>query len=203
MNKVNLILGSQSPRRKQLLGWLGVAFEIITADLEEISAQKDPVLFAKDIASQKALAVREKLGNQKNSLILTSDTIVVYKNSIIGKPKNREDAKSILLNMRDDTHEVITAVHFNYFDGKIRERCFHGKSCVTFDNFSLSSLDIYLNSKDYMDKAGAYGLQGPAMALVKKVEGSYSNIIGLPLNQLEAELISFLELSKENWRDSF
>lgn len=200
--KFQLILGSQSPRRKELLSWANIPFKIITADLDEISNEEDPAEVAMDIASQKGNAVFEKANDYKNPFVISSDTIVVLDNKIYGKPKNREDAKLILSELSDKTHYVITGVSFIFHDenGRKREHKFYDKTDVTFNEITPDLMENYLNTNDSLDKAGAYGIQGPSLTFISNVNGSYSNVVGFPLDKVIGELSIILG---DQWRARF
>jgi septum formation protein len=200
-NKFKLVLGSQSPRRKELLGWLNVPFTILSVDLAETSDELEPEKFAMDIAEQKGAAVFNKLSST-NSFVISSDTIVVLGNKIYGKPKDREDAKKILSELSDNTHYVITGVSFIFRDdnGKVCEHLFYDKTDVTFDMITPDLMETYLDTGDSLDKAGAYGIQGPSLTFISKVSGSYSNVVGFPLDKIISELKIILG---DNWRARF
>ena len=203
-NKHSLILGSQSPRRKELLSWLNLPYEILTADLDEISNESDPSAIALDLASQKARAVYEKVDSLTNPLanpfIISSDTIVVLDGKIFGKPKDTIEAREILLELSNRTHEVITGVSFLFKDlntQKIREHLFYDSTEVTFNEITADLMDNYISTGDSLDKAGAYGIQGPSLTFISKVNGSYSNVVGFPLDKVVSELKIILG---DGWR---
>jgi septum formation protein len=207
LNKFNLILGSQSPRRKELLSWLNIPFKILTADLEEISHQTHPCDIAVDLASQKAHAVflqcEKKLQSEDNPFVVSSDTIVVLKEKIYGKPKDRAEAREILNELSGRTHQVITGVSFLYKDfstGKRREHFFYDSTEVTFNEITPDLMEAYLSTNDSLDKAGAYGIQGPSLTFISKVNGSYSNVVGFPLDKVVSELNLILG---NEWREAF
>jgi len=138
-NKFSLILGSQSPRRKELLSWLALPFCIVSADLEEVSVETEASDIAVDLASQKAHAVFNKITDIDSPFVIASDTIVVSKGKIYGKPKNLEEARKILLELSDCTHQVITGVSFLFFDPhtqKKREHFFYDSTEVTFSEIT-------------------------------------------------------------------
>jgi septum formation protein len=184
-DKFKLILGSQSPRRKELLSWLNIEFEIVTADLDEISNEIDPQKIALDLALQKARAVKEKCNVRDNNFIIAADTIVVLHNIIYGKPKDRNDAEKILNELAGKAHQVITGVCFCY-NGI--ERVFYDQTDVTFNPISSDIMKNYLDTNDSLDKAGAYGIQGPSLTFISKINGSYSNVVGFPLDKVITEL---------------
>lgn len=185
-DKLRLILASGSPRRKQLLGYFNFPFEIITADIEEHSDHESPYDQACDISEQKGRAVLETLEDKSNCLIISSDTMVVLNNKIYGKPGNRDTAKEMLLELSGQTHEVITSVTF--LDEKGIAFNFYDKTKVTFEKIDLDLLEDYLDTEDSLDKAGAYGIQGASLTFISRLEGSYSNVVGFPLNLIVSQL---------------
>ncbi len=202
-----LVLGSQSPRRKELLSWLGIPFQILTANIEEVSKEQDVYAIAVDLASQKARAVLNKLKSEsltsKTSFIISSDTIVVYNGKVFGKPKDVTEAKETLTILSDCTHEVVTGVSFLFTDlqtGKIKEHLFYDSTEVTFNDITPDLMEAYLNTGDSLDKAGAYGIQGPGLTFISKVNGSYSNVVGFPLDKVVTELKIILG---DDWRNFF
>lgn len=200
--KFTLILGSQSPRRKQLLSWLNLPFQILTADLDEVSDETASEKVAMDIASQKARAVLEKGRDFKHPFIISSDTIVVLNEKLYGKPKDKDDARKILSELAGHTHEVITGVSFLFHDenNKLREHLFYDSTEVTFTDIPKELMDSYIETGDSLDKAGAYGIQGPSLTFISKLSGSYSNVVGFPLDKIISEMSIILG---EEWRKRF
>lgn len=202
--KLTMILGSQSPRRKELLSWINIPFDIITADLDEISNETGPADVAMDLASQKAHAVFEKVISMPQiPFVISSDTIVVLDGKIYGKPKDKNEARQILSELSDRTHQVITGVSFLFKDlatGKTREHLFYDSTEVTFNEITPDLMDAYIATGDSLDKAGAYGIQGPSLTFISKVDGSYSNVVGFPLDRVVSELKIILG---EDWRKCF
>lgn len=201
--KYMLILGSQSPRRKELLSWINIPFKIVTADLDEVSTEEDPADVAIDLASQKAHAVFTKLGQTDYPFVISSDTIVVLDGKIYGKPKDKNEARVILSELSDRTHQVITGVSFLFKDintNKTREHLFFDSTEVTFNQITNDLMDAYIETDDSLDKAGAYGIQGPSLTFISKVNGSYSNVVGFPLDKIVSELKIILG---DSWRDFF
>lgn len=202
-DKFNLILGSQSPRRKELLSWLNLPFQILTADLAEVSDESSSEKIAMDIASQKARAVMEQATQIDRPFIISSDTIVVLNNKLYGKPSDVNDAKKILSELSGKTHEVITGVSFLYVDqktNKLREHLFFDFTEVTFNAITDDLMENYLATGDSLDKAGAYGIQGAGLTFISKINGSYSNVVGFPLDKIIGELSIVLGT---NWRKYF
>ena len=193
--KYQLILGSQSPRRKELLSWLNIPFKIVTADLAEISEEEDSEKIAMDLASQKAHAVWEQLPGTQECFVIASDTIVVLDGKLYGKPSSKDDARRILKELSGKTHEVITGVSFlfkNSETNKMREHLFFDSTEVEFNEISKDLLESYIATGDSFDKAGAYGIQGPSLTFISKINGSYSNVVGFPLNKIVSELAIIL-----------
>lgn len=198
-----LVLGSQSPRRKELLGHIGIPFEIRTADLEEVSSYTDPDDMVKDLAVQKGIAVLKNLRSDFQTsvipIVISSDTIVCLGNKIFNKPQDQNDAKRILLELSDKTHIVRTAVAFH--STEFKPHVFVVATKVTFDKISEEVMDTYLATGDSLDKAGAYGIQGASLTFISKVEGSYSAVVGFPLSDVVRELE--LYIGRKDWRDCF
>lgn len=198
-----LILASRSPRRRELLGWLGIPFEIHSLDIPEESQCSEAWQVAEDIAKQKGQAVWKDWQLRAGEMFLiSSDTIVVLDGKIYGKPKDREDAKNILNELSGRTHEVITGVYFCFQNQneKIVEKSFHVSTDVTFRAIDHWLLESYLNTGDSLDKAGAYGIQGPSLTFIEKLNGSYSNVVGFPLDQVIMEMKKLLG---ENFHERF
>ncbi|CBW25600.1 Maf-like protein yceF [Halobacteriovorax marinus SJ] len=208
--KMKLILASSSPRRKELLGWLNIPFEIVGSGVEEITEKTIPTEVATDLAALKGrdiLGVLRKRG-EENPFIIASDTIVTYEDKIYGKPKDVSDAKRMLLELEGKKHSVVTGVYLSYIDdsGEVHERIFSATSQVTFEKIDRDILDIYLESGESLDKAGAYGIQGRSLCFISKVEGSYSNVVGFPISDFLREFKDFLghaNSTNGEWRELF
>ncbi|WP_096908718.1 Maf family protein [Halobacteriovorax marinus] len=208
--KMKLILASSSPRRRELLGWLNIPFEIVGSGVEEITEKTIPTEVATDLAALKGrdiLDVLRKRG-EENPFIIASDTIVTYEDKIYGKPKDVSDAKRMLLELEGKRHSVVTGVYLSYIDdsGEVHERIFSATSQVTFEKIDRDILDIYLESGESLDKAGAYGIQGRSLCFISKVEGSYSNVVGFPISDFLREFKDFLghaNSTNGEWRELF
>lgn len=193
-NKLKLILASKSPRRKELLGYLNIPFEIDSCDIDEVSTHEDPKLYCEDIAEQKGRAVfykRIKEYASKNLFVISSDTIVFLDGKIYGKPTDKNDAKRILMELSGKTHTVFTAVTFFFHDPEtkaVRTHSFSEETEVTFATITNDLLEEYIQTGDSLDKAGAYGIQGPSLTFISDLKGSYSNVVGFPLNRVVEEL---------------
>ena len=208
----SLILASNSPRRKELLGWLDIPFQVIGSNIEEHSEEENPKDFAIDLAVQKGEAVWADLNESHGEypFVVSSDTIVVLGKRIYGKPETREDAKEMLLSLSAKEHKVITSVFMKARSVKTNEIIsskFAIETDVTFSEVSEDILDPYLDSEESMDKAGAYGIQGKGLVFVESLKGSYSNVVGFPLAEYLEEmrlLVCEGDLSKKlDWRSYF
>ncbi len=205
MKPYQLVLASQSPRRRELLGWIDVPFEIHPSDIKEVSRETKPVAFAEDLARLKGRDVWG-ISSFDNPFIVSSDTIVELDGKIFGKPKDKQEAREMLLELSNKWHQVVTSVFFKaQFDEGIKEHCFSVKTKVKFSEINDDIMEPYLRSGESLDKAGAYGIQGKGLVFVESIEGSYSNVVGFPLVEFLNELKTFLGLSGKDiqWRESF
>ena len=192
-----LILASQSPRRKALLQKLGIPFEIQPARINEYSLTTDPIILVKELSLSKA---KDIAMNYSNAVVIGADTIVVHNNNILGKPASEQEAVEILARLSGTHHQVYTGVCLQYVDreGRLQEPVlFHEKTKVWFHALSTYPIHKYVSSGRPMDKAGAYGIQDDWGAIfVKKIKGDYYNIVGLPLSRCYLELSSLKERYK-------
>jgi septum formation protein len=180
---MNIILGSQSPRRKQILSGIADKFEIIHPSTDEsVIDGESPVIYSERIAADKALSIFN-LNTNPDCLIITCDTIVCIDDEILGKPDDYNHAFSYLKKLSGKTHSVISSIVLMKTKNGSIEKTSSGteKTMVTF--FSLSDKDIekYLSITEYMDKAGAYAVQENGNLIIEKIEGSITNVIGFPL----------------------
>ena len=179
------ILASASPRRKELFAELVDKFEILPAQGEEkVEAGLTPKQLVQVLAKQKALEVAG-LPCAKGKCVLGADTVVALGDEVLGKPKNEADAKRMLSALSGKSHDVYTGVCIVYLDkdGKQATRIDAARTEVVFNALSKAQIDAYVASGSPMDKAGAYGIQDGG--LVKEIKGSYSNVVGLPMELLE------------------
>ncbi|WP_176730957.1 Maf family protein [Merdimonas faecis] len=185
------ILASASPRRKELLSQAGFAFETVPSQVNEIIRKKSPHAIVKDLSFQKAWDVYQKL-TPVGKTVIGADTIVVYRGEILGKPAGEEEALDMLSLLAGRTHQVYTGVTLVFSHGGAPViRSFYEKTDVTFYPIDRADLLAYADSKDPLDKAGAYGIQGPFAIHVKKIHGDYNNVVGLPIARLYQELKTF------------
>ncbi|MGC4104711.1 Maf family nucleotide pyrophosphatase [Ferruginibacter sp.] len=186
-----VILASQSPRRKQLLEWAEVPFEIMVADTDEsYPAHLPPEEIAVHIARNKALAIQQK--SNSNKPIIAADTIVVLQNDIIGKPKSREDAVNILTRLAGNQHRVITGV---VILNAGKETSFADVTAVEFHPLTKAQIEFYVDKYQPYDKAGAYAIQEwIGVVGIKSIQGDFYNVMGLPVSRVVQELVN-LEIS--------
>ena len=185
-----LVLASNSPRRRELLGGLGIPFTVRTIDGidESYPADLDGADIPLHIARQKAAAYLPTLA--PDELLITADTIVYLDNRVIGKPKDEDEAIRMLHTLSGRTHKVITGVSLSTTQ---QTRAFAAVSLVTFAPLSEEEIDYYVHTFHPLDKAGAYGVQEwIGMVGVKRIEGSYFNVMGLPVQRLYEELRAFI-----------
>jgi septum formation protein len=175
-----LILASSSPRRWELLNQIGVAHQVIVADIDEsIRGGEGAREYVCRIAREKALEIHRRA--EVTVAVLGADTAVVVNGRILGKPADREDAIRMLEALSGRTHEVWSAVALVLPDGGLLERL--NITRVTFSELERAWIESYCASGDPMDKAGAYGVQGIAAQKISRMEGSYSGVMGLPLHE--------------------
>lgn len=180
-NKLPFILASGSPRRQEFLKKLGLNFNIQTADINESKTHDESAIeLVKRLAREKGIVVAKE---NPDTWTISADTIVCLEEQILGKPKNEEDALFMLMSLSGKTHLVYTAFALTHVNKGICDI----KSVTTevsFTPFTEKTARAYIATKEPMDKAGSYGIQGTGGVLVEKINGSYSNVVGLPLAQL-------------------
>jgi len=186
-----LYLASQSPRRRELLGQLGVSFSILDVDVAEVPFPEErPVDYVRRVARDKAQAGWEVLERhaQAEALVLASDTEVVLGERIFGKPKDADDAMHMLQALSGCTHEVISAVCMVSAEREHDDVCI---SRVRFAQVDEAEMAAYVATGEPFGKAGAYAIQGKGASLIEYLEGSYSGVMGLPLFETARLLRTF------------
>lgn len=181
VTKAPLILASTSPRRKEFFEQAGLEFTVCSADIDEtVTAGETPHQYVCRLAVEKAKAVGMK--NQA-SWVVGADTVVVCDNIILGKPENEKHAEEMLLMLSDRGHQVLTSFCVVKMAGDIVVSRLVATD-VFFDTISLETAKRYVATKEPLDKAGSYGIQGIGGLLVRRINGSYSNVVGLPMAEL-------------------
>ncbi|MFY7840866.1 MAG: Maf family nucleotide pyrophosphatase [Lacibacter sp.] len=183
-----IILASKSPRRKQLLEWAEIPFDVMVKDTDEMYPASLPIdQVPVYIARNKALAVKEELSHDR--LILAADTVVVLNGKVIGKPVNKDNAIAILTELSGQVHEVITGVVLMRDDAEI---AFADITEVEFHKLSLQQIEFYVNKYKPYDKAGAYAIQEwIGVVGIKRVKGDFYNVMGLPVSRVVKALLEF------------
>lgn len=209
-SKLQFILASGSPRRKELIGHLGVEFLVKTLNVPEDCDASDPVSYAGELSLRKGRAVADHMRSShpdQSFFIVSADTIVSLENRIFNKPSDRNEARSFLNELSGKTHSVFTGVSLHLLMASQVHVCtFVDESQVTFDKISSDIMERYLDTGDSLDKAGAYGIQGPSLTFISQVKGSYSNVVGFPLSRFVRETAEFLKPfypNEESWLKLF
>jgi len=177
---MRIILASSSPRRKKLLDLLGIKYEVIPPRVQEDHVGiGDFGILVENIALRKATEVYERTFEER--IVIGADTIVVYKGEVLGKPSSKEEAKEYLNKLSGDEHYVYTGVAFVWNEGRVT---FHERTRVWFRDIPPEVVELYVKSGSPMDKAGAYGIQDLGAAFVRKIEGDFYTVMGLPIGRV-------------------
>lgn len=194
MNGTRIILASQSPRRKQLLEWAEIPFEVMVQSTAETYPADMPIpQVPVHIAREKAIAVRQKNEalNGNDYIIIAADTVVVLNNTIIGKPKDREDAIDILTRLSGNKHQVITGVVLAKAQQEI---AFADVTDVWFNTLTVEQIAFYVDKYKPYDKAGAYAIQEwIGVVGIKSIQGDFYNVMGLPVSRVVSKLHTLMD----------
>lgn len=183
----NMILASGSPRRKELLEQLGWQFSIAVAEGEEVTQQTKPECIVRELSYQKAMEIAAKAPD--GDIVIGADTMVSYEGKMLGKPGNEEEACEMLQSLQGEIHQVHTGVTVVIRSGEDFEY-FTFDETTDVEMYPMTEMQIreYVATKEPMDKAGAYAIQGIAARYVKGIRGEYSNVVGLPIARLYQEM---------------
>ena len=197
-----MILASQSPRRRELLGDAGFELEVVPADIDETRQDgESPVDLVGRLAAEKAESVRAALEQAPaDGLLVAADTIVWMGDEALGKPENPEDAARMLRELSGRTHHVSTGVCVLRLAGDgsaAAQASFVETTDVTFWELTDAEIAAYVSTGEPLDKAGAYGIQGAGRLLVEKIAGDYSNVVGLPVARLVREVTRLMGDEKD------
>jgi len=186
--KRKIILASASPRRKEILELTGLKFSIDAGDFEENMGLKlKPHQLARFLSSEKAKNIAAKY---KNALVIAADTFIVFKDSLMGKPHTIEEARRMLTLLNGKAHSVITG--FTIIDTNTKKKLSRSvETRVYFRKLTFQEIEAYIKTGEPMDKAGAYAIQGTGAMIVKRIDGDYLNVVGLPLVSLTEALKKF------------
>ena len=196
-----LILASKSPRRRYLLEQAGLSFRVIPSDIDESSvAMSSPEVYARVLSEAKANDVAKKYPDK---WVIGADTIVLKDGAILGKPSSQSEARTMLRRLSGQTHQVLTGYAICCL---AKQRMFSEtiKTDVLFKNLTDKEIEWYIQTKEPFDKAGAYAIQGLGTFLVKSINGSYTNVVGLPVCEVLEFLIKerVITITKERKRES-
>lgn len=188
-SELKIVLASTSPRRKELMTELGIEFEVVEPLSDEISVDSDP---RKRVVENAEVKTRSVAGHYQNALIIGADTVVYIDGIFLGKPTSSEDARNMLGMLSGKTHRVFTGVAI-LDTGSDSLVSGVEETIVVFRKLTRKEIDDYVASGEPLDKAGAYGIQGAANVFVESIDGSWSNVVGLPFELLRGFLTKFLQ----------
>ena len=191
IREMNIILASGSPRRKELLAQAGFDFEVEVSNADEDVSEESPTEMVEELAARKAQAVVNLHNKEEDDcLVIGADTIVVLDGKVLGKPADEEAAKAMLSALSGRTHQVYTGVAlFSIKKGIVeKKKTFHECTDVTMVPITEKEIADYVASGDPLDKAGAYGIQGPAAVFISGIKGDYYNVVGLPVSRVYHEI---------------
>ena len=183
-----LILASASPRRKELLKNLGYEFSIEVCDLDENSDKIEPFELVMDLAKTKAKAITDMHAGE-DVVVIGADTVVANDCKILGKPRDLDHAKEMISSLQGKIHQVYTGVCLYWNDGKInRNLTFYEKTDVEVYPMTPEEIEAYVATKECVDKAGSYAIQGLFSPYIKGISGDYNNVVGLPVARIYQEI---------------
>jgi len=193
---MKFILASASPRRKELLEQIGMEFEVRVSEAEEVTEATEPAEYVMELSFLKAEDVAGKIpvmydarGINQDFVVIGSDTVVAAEGEILGKPKDKEDARRMITMLSGKTHQVYTGVTLMIFkDERMTRETFYEKTDVTFYEMTEKQIEEYISTSEPYDKAGAYAIQGLCSAYIKGINGDYASVVGLPVSRICHEL---------------
>ena len=193
MQTKKIILASASPRRRELLAQAGYEFEIQVSHKEEKYISKTPDDIVKELALLKAKDIAEQ-NDAKSIIVIGADTVVAHKGAILGKPKSKDDAFEMIKAFQGDKHQVYTGVAILDYDADGKETAVNHavKTDVYVNPMTEEEIWKYIESDNVMDKAGSYGIQSGFAVYIKKIEGDYFNVVGLPISYIYEQLKQML-----------
>ncbi|MDF2943930.1 MAG: hypothetical protein K0S01_2788 [Herbinix sp.] len=190
-----IILASESPRRKEIMEIMGIPYKVMAANVVEVVEETEPKEMVQALARLKTTAITDKLSQQsielKEVIILGADTMVFYQEHALGKPKDEADAVRMLQMLSDDVHEVNTGVNILLKDKNGREESISFSVCtkVYVHPMTLEQIKDYIATGEPMDKAGAYAIQGKFGIYIKEIVGDYYNVVGFPIAKIYDTLL--------------
>ena len=181
-----IYLASKSPRRSEILSLMGLTFEVVDSKVDENVGRLAPAALVEMLSKRKA---EQAVVSKRRCVVIGSDTVVAYRGKVLGKPKDKEDAKRMLRLLSGKRSAVYTGVTVQVRGKDARTVTFHTKTDVIFDELTDAEIDEYIATGDPMDKAGAYGIQGIFGRHISGIRGDFYNVMGLPMNDLYKTLI--------------
>lgn len=189
---MRIVLASKSERRKEILSIYTKNFKSVESNSKEvINPDYDIYINLMSISKDKVKSVKDNL---ENSVIIGSDTTVILDNKILGKPKNENEAREFLHMLSNRAHRVITSFYI-YCEDKGVSICDYEETTVIFNKLSDKTIENYILSKEWKDKAGAYAIQGKGAIFVKKIEGDYLSVVGFPISKISFYLDKYLGIN--------
>ena len=183
--KIKVILASGSPRRREILEGLGIKIQVLVPDADESCSLTDPGQYVRELSERKWQAARDMIvadgGCLDGTLMIASDTVVACDGVILGKPRDKDDAREMLKLLSGRQHSVFSGVAVSYGDRMVSD---FDETRVCFSEISEQALDWYLDNCVYLDKAGAYAIQEEAAMFIRGIQGDFFNVVGLPVSRL-------------------
>lgn len=185
-----IILASQSPRRRELMELIGFPFSVRVSDGEETITSHDPAAVTEELSWQKAQAVAAELDDVQEIIVIGADTVVSVEGQILGKPASKDEARSMIRTLQGRDHMVYTGVTILGRSALHSDRCetFSEGTRVTVASMSEDEIESYISTEEPYDKAGAYGIQGTFARFIQGISGDYYNVMGLPVHRLYKQL---------------
>lgn len=181
-----VVLASGSPRRREILDRSGIAHEVMVSSCSEETDETEPAAYVKELALRKALDVKNRAG--ADALVLAADTVVALDDEILGKPADETDAENMLKSLSGRFHEVYSGVAILFPNGE--KEVFSNCTRVYVRPLTKEQIKEYIDTKEPMDKAGAYGIQGGFGLYIERIDGDYLNVVGLPVSELYARALA-------------
>lgn len=189
-----IILASASPRRRELLDQVGIAYQVIPSKKEEVITCTKPWEIVMQLAKQKAEDVAGQV-KRVGTIVLGADTVVSLEGEVMGKPADEAQAFAMLSKLQGKVHQVYTGVSFTVMkeDGTLHSHVFYEETEVYVSSMTEEEILRYVKTKEPLDKAGSYGIQGSFAAFIEKINGDYNNVVGLPIGRVYRELKNILK----------